>query len=222
MVDGERRIEFAFPTPAKLFTPFVTCALVLIIIGYALAHHAPVFTGTQLCISSSAVFGLKFWQFVTYPFINGCPWPMVFNSLVVLFIGSAIEKEWRTKLIVILWLVVSVTCGLLWFFAGFIFRMPPGAGAGACAYGLIAAFGLLFRRKRFIIWFWPMEAQHIAILFIVVGIVIGIAQPISWIWVMGAPVSYLYVKFLWQRAVNSPIKILRTKNTRGGGFVDLD
>lgn len=224
MVDFEKTtMQFALPTPSKIFTPFVTCALVLMIIGYALAHHATEFTQNQLCISRSAILQFKIWQFVTYSFINACPWNMLFNCFVVLLIGSSIERDWRTKSFAILWLVISVACGLVWVLVSLVFGQNfIGAGTDSCAYGFIAAFGILYRKKRFIFWFWPMEAQIIALIIIGVGIVLNIAQPIGWIWVMGALVSYLYIKFIWRRKFNSPARISRPQNTRGDGFVDLD
>ena len=226
MVDYEKStIQLAFPTPSKIFTPFVTTALVLMIIGYALFHYATVFTQDQLCLRTSAILRFKIWQFLTYPFINGCPRSMIFNCFVVLFIGSSIEREWKTVSLVMLWLVVSVVCGLIWVLVKLIFPHNfIGLGTDSCAYGMIAAFGILYRKKRFIFFFWPAEAQVIALLVIGIGVVIGIGQPLSWIWVMGALVSYLYIKFIWQWIINSPTKVRRSEDehTRGSGFIDLD
>ena len=57
MVDFEKStLQLALPTPTKLFTPFDTTALVLMIIGYAVASYAKVFTAEQLCLTASGIF----------------------------------------------------------------------------------------------------------------------------------------------------------------------
>ena len=72
-------------------------------------------------------------------------------------------------------------------------------GGHGCAYGLIGAFGLVFRKRRFLVLLWGMEAQYLALLLIGIGLVIGIAAPITWIWVGGAGVAYVYIKLLWRQ-----------------------
>lgn len=228
MVEYEQRqIAFAFTSPSKLFTPFITCMLVLIVIGFAVTSYAKEFALTQLTLNTSSIFGLKVWQFVTYPFIAGCPISVAFNGLVVLLIGSSIEREWDTKSVAILWFAVTLVCGFFWVLVNLLAGWNYlGLGAAAPAYGFIAAFGLMFRKKRFIFWFWAMEAQVIAIIVIVIGLVIAIPTPIAWIWVAGALVSYLYIKFIWRRNLSSSgfgsSGGSANKNARGGGFVDLD
>ena len=93
-------------------------------------------------------------------------------------------------------------------------------GSASCVYGLIAIFGLLFRRKKFIAWFWAVEAQYIAWALIVIGIVLGIQQPIAWIWVSGALVAYLYIKIRWL-AISSGGNVPTGRYTPGS-FVDID
>jgi len=223
MSEKEMQIQLYLPSPKKLFTPLVTAVIILIIIGYALVNHLPDFTIRNLALNRFTFFPFRFWQLVTYSFINGCPWNMVFDGIVILFIGSSIEREWGTRSLLWLWLVVCIVCGLVWLLVNFIGGLGYiGLGSGACAYGLIASFGLLFRRRKFLTVLWTIEAQYLALLLIGIGLVIGIANPISWIWVGGALVAYLYVKFLWS---GRGTRIKRTKSQAQGrpsGFVDID
>ena len=164
----------------------------------------------------------RIWQLVTYPFFDACPGTMIFDSLLVLFIGSAIEREWRTGAFVLLWLVVSVVCGLIWVAVSALFgRNFIGISSASCAYGLIAAFGLLYRKKRFFAFFWALEAQYIAWGLIVIGIVLGIRQPMAWIWVAGALIAYVYVKLRWRLASNRG-NTAAGGRYRPGSFVDID
>ena len=198
MAEIEKRIEWAIPSPRKLFTPAVTVILVLMVIGWTLIIYAHGFTVNYLALSLPGILHGRIWQLVTYPFINSCGLSMVFDGLLVLFIGSAIEREWRTGAFILLWLIVSAACGLIW----------------------IAVFGLLYYRRRFFAFFWPVEAQYIAWMLIVIGIILGIPQPITWIWVSGALVAYIYVKLRW-RAV-SVSNMSPAGRYKPGNFVDID
>jgi membrane associated rhomboid family serine protease len=183
--------------------------------------YVPEFTISYLALSVGGLSQGRIWQLVTYPFIDSCSTTLVFNGLLVLFIGSSIEREWRTGAFILLWLIVSVVCGLIWVaVSALLGRNFVGMGSASCAYGLIAVLGLLYRKKRFLTLFWAVEAQYIALGLVVIGIVLGIQQPITWIWVSGALVAYLYVKIRWRAASsgrNAP-----TGRYTPGSFVDID
>lgn len=204
----EQRVELALPTPAKLLTPGVVALLVLMIVGFALLSYLPGFTTAALALNPKAVLSGSMWQLLTYPFVNGgCS--LIGNGILILFLGSAVEREWRTRSFLFLWLVVSVVCGLIWIGITFVLliffslSLPPGATASSCGYGIIGTFGLLFLRRRFLLFFWTIEAQQFAWLLIAIGLVIGIAWPPMWIWVAGAGVAYLYLKLIWRLRVGS-------------------
>jgi membrane associated rhomboid family serine protease len=223
MSEKEMRVQLYLPSPKKLFTPLVTAIIILIIIGYAMVNHLQDFTIRNLALNRFTFFPFRLWQIITYSFINTCPWNIVFDGIVILFVGSSIEREWGTRSLLVFWLVVCIVCGIIWllvnFFGGWGYI---GLGSGACAYGLIASFGLLFRRKKFLTIFWTIEAQHLALLLIGIGLVIGIANPISWIWVGGALVAYIYIKFLWSDTSGGIRRRKPQAQGRPSGFVDID
>jgi hypothetical protein len=43
-----------------------------------------------------------------------------------------------------------------------------------------------------------MEAQYVVLILVAIGLVLGIPQRITWIWVAGAGVGYLYLKVIWR------------------------
>jgi membrane associated rhomboid family serine protease len=223
MAEVEQRIELILPSPRKLFTPAVTIMIALMVIGYALIHHAKEFTLGYLALNPQTFLPLRLWQLVTYSLIDVSSWNLVFDLVVVLFLGSAIEREWRSRSLLMLLLTVSVTCGAVWVLVNLVAGWNYiGIGTGACAYGLIAAFGLVFRRKRFFGFFWTLEAQYLALLLIGIGLVIGIARPITWIWIGGAAVAYVYIKLRWRIASGAAGRSTRAARTRPGSFVDID
>jgi len=223
MPDGERQIQLALPSPRKIFTPAVTVIIVLLIAGFTLVNYAPDFTIDYLALSAKNVLRGRIWQLITYSLVNSCGRNLIFGGFLVLFIGSAIEREWRTASFLLLWLVVSLTCGVIWLVVSLATgRNFIGLGTSACSYGLIGTFGLLFRRRRFFALFWTIEAQYLALFLIAIGIVLGIAQPITWIWVVGAGVAYVYVKLRWRIASGGTRGPASWGQGRPSGFVDID
>jgi len=110
MPEVERYIQIVLPSPKKILTPGVVVILALMATGYALAGYFPDFVGEYLAVSPQGVLGGKVWQLVTYSFTEVFPSNLVWEGMVVLFIGSAIEREWRTRRLAVLWLAVSVSC----------------------------------------------------------------------------------------------------------------
>jgi hypothetical protein len=95
-------------------------------------------------------------------------------------------------------------------------------GAAACSYGFISTLGLLFRGRRFFIFFATIEAQYLALILVVIGIIMNITRPINLIWVLGALVAYVYVKARWSMASKGPSRGVSEKHRRPGRFVDID
>jgi membrane associated rhomboid family serine protease len=218
-----QQTQVALPSPGKLFTRGVTGILILSIAGYLVFVLAPDFAAGVLGVSAGGIRRGMVWQVVTYPFVHGSPMNLVFNGMVILFVGSAIEREWRTASFVSLWLVVSIACGLIWVGVGLLTRNNMvGLGATACCYGFIGTMGLLHRGKRFFVLFASVEAQHLALILIAIGIILNIMTPITLVWIAGALVAYLYVKAHWSHARREPTRS-RPHDTGGGGrFVDID
>ncbi|MHC4741675.1 MAG: rhomboid family intramembrane serine protease [Planctomycetota bacterium] len=224
MLDKERNMQLAFPSPKKLFTPAVTVIIILMIVGYALFYYAQGFVLNHLTLSRDGIFSGKIWQLITYSFVNGCGRDLVFNGLVILFVGSMIEREWSTGAFLLFMLVVSVVCGVLWVIINSIAGVNYGGlGTGACGYGLIAAFGVLCYRRLIFTILWTVEAQYLAWFLIAVGIVLGIPRPRTWIWVSGAAVGYVYIKLRLRQTTGPVVRKRRGGGkARGGGFVDID
>ena len=215
--------QMTFPSPTKLFTPGVTAIIVLLIVGMLLSMFAPGFTASFLAISAQNVLHGRIWQLVTYPFVSGSPLNLIFSGLMVLFAGSAIEREWRTNSFILLWLVVSVGCGLLWVIVNLLVgRDFIGMGASGCTYGLIATMGLLFRGMRFFVLIATVGVRFLVLILIAIGILMNIATPINLVWISGALIAYAYIKLLWRMASQSQRDIPLVEQRRTSDFVDVD
>jgi membrane associated rhomboid family serine protease len=215
--------QMSFPSPTKLFTPGVTAIIILLIAGMLLSLFAGDFTMSFFALSASNVLHGRIWQIVTYPFVSSLPINMIFSGLIVLFVGSAIEREWRTASFILLWLVTSVGCALLWIIVNLLTGNNfIGAGASGCTYGLIATMGLLFRGRRFFMFFVTVDSKYLVLILIAIGILMNIATPINLVWILGALIAYVYIKLRWSMASRSQGSVSSVKQRRSGDFVDVD
>jgi len=218
---GQPQIQI--PTAARLFTPGASVILTLSVLGFAVAMFAPEFTRSWLVLNPHQAIRGKIWMLLTYPFITPQAWILIFDLGVILFIGSALEREWGTKLFLLLWIITAGLCGLIWTGVGLLpERVPLGFGSGACCYALIAAFGLVFHGRRFLLLMTTVDAQVLALLMIGISILLSLFPPINLIWILGAVIGYAFVKGRDRLSSTLAKPWHRKKTYRPGGFVDVD
>jgi len=199
----EQHYEITIQSPAVYFTPAGVTFILLMIAGHVVTCYWTDFVKDVLMLNPSGVLQGRLWQLVTYLFADPSSWSLVWNCSCVLIIGSALEREWRTRSFVALWFIAGISCALIWMAVSLVITLLRGTeylgyGADSAVYGLLGAFGLAFRRKRFLFFFWGMEAQYVVLILVAIGLVLGIPHPITWIWVAGAGVGYLYLRVIWR------------------------
>ena len=197
----EQRYEIAIQPPAAYFSRGSVTFILLMIAGYVLFCLAPGFAQGQLELNPGAVLQGRVWQLATYLFVDENIGSLVMSCFCVLLIGSALEREWRTRSFVALWFIVGISCALIWMAVSLAVQLvsnmglPRGYSAAGAVYGLLGAFGLAFRRRRS---FLGMETQYVVLILVALGLLLGITNMITWIWVAGAGVGYLYLKLIWR------------------------
>lgn len=221
MPDTEVRMELVVPSVQKLFRPGVIVLLALMCLGTFLMFHYPRFTQLHLFLRPEFSLALT-WQLLTYSFVDS-PFNLLICGLAVLFFGSMIERDWRTTRFLLLWVVCSVGCGLVWILIMHFLDEIPLMGNLPCFYGLLIAFALLFRRQR-MMWGlgWGIEAQTIC--WILIGgtaILSVIFQVESLICLSGLLIAWIYVK-LRTKMAGRRSRIPAQSPIRTGGFVDVD
>ncbi|MBP8304344.1 MAG: rhomboid family intramembrane serine protease [Phycisphaerae bacterium] len=222
-MNGHERIEEVLPTPKQLFTPGVVAILIAMFAGLVLSSFAGPFVQEWLALNPQKVIHGMVWQLATYWIVHTCPWTFVLNGLIVLTVGSAVERHWRTRSFLALWMVTCLVTGLVWVLvclagAG----RYLGAGSAAGCFGLFGALGLLFRGQRFYFFLTTVEARVLAWILIGIGAVFCLFPPINLIWVLGALVAFVYIKLVWRGAQRARTPRARQTDYRPGSFVDVD
>jgi membrane associated rhomboid family serine protease len=133
--------------------------------------------------------GLKagyLWQLVTYQFMHVGWTHLLFNCLAIFVFGRDVEATLGRKPYLALYLSSGVVGGLVQSLAGLISMDRfggPVVGASAAAFGLAAAFALLYPNQILLAYFIiPIRAKYVLLISAVVaviGLVSGLFGPVD-------------------------------------------
>jgi membrane associated rhomboid family serine protease len=108
------------------------------------------------------------WQLVTFQFLHDGAMHLLGNCLVIYFFGQLVEETLGRWPFLRLYFASGIIGGLFQTLAGIIFGGAFAAsvvGASAGAFGLIAAFALLFPEQTILLFmFIPMRAKYLLVL----------------------------------------------------------
>jgi membrane associated rhomboid family serine protease len=112
--------------------------------------------------------GLKqgyLWQLVTYAFMHNGPWHLLFNCFAIYVFGRAVEQAIGRKAFVGLYFASGIVGGLVQTLFGLVlgrFFAASVVGASAAAFGLAAAYAMLFPDRVLLLFFIiPMRAKYL-------------------------------------------------------------
>jgi len=114
------------------------------------------------------------WQPFTYLFIHATsPLHLIFNMLLLYWVGSSLERLWGTRFFLLFYFVSGVGAGILYSLAAFIYTLSTGhpeilvtpvIGASAALFGCLVAYGIYFGEQLvYFMFFFPMKARYFTI-----------------------------------------------------------
>jgi membrane associated rhomboid family serine protease len=112
------------------------------------------------------------WQMVTYMFLHADPVHLLLNMLALWMFGVELERLWGTEAFLRYYFVTGVGAAistilvsLLPFDAVFEMWRTPTVGASGAIYGLLLAYGVIFRDRPILMWFlFPVPARWFVII----------------------------------------------------------
>ena len=115
--------------------------------------------------------GLKhgyLWQLLTFQFMHGGLFHLLFNCIAIFVFGRDVEEALGRKPFLTLYFSSGVIGGLVQILAGLLLHGPFAervVGASAGAFGLVAAFALLFPDRILLLFFIiPIRAKYLLLL----------------------------------------------------------
>jgi len=161
-------------------SPAVKVLVIALVVGHvvqiSLSHFAdfsitPIFGYSPLSFLSGS-----FWQILTFLFLHGDVFNLLFNILGIYMLGSELESRWGTKKFFQYFLICGLGAALahtmVWIvslvvlpqFAGNLGSIPT-IGASGALFGLLFAFALLYGDMYMLVFLIvPMKAKHFAVL----------------------------------------------------------
>jgi len=112
------------------------------------------------------------WQPFTYMFLHSADGVMhiVFNMLLLWWIGAELEQLWGRKFFLTYYLVCGFGAGVIYTIAVFLFYLATGrvqplllpvVGASGAIFGLMLAYGIVFgERIVYFFFIFPMKARY--------------------------------------------------------------
>jgi membrane associated rhomboid family serine protease len=112
---------------------------------------------------SAVIHGFRIWQLVTYMFLHGGPFHILFNMLFLWMFGTELERTWGTRFFLKFYFVTGIGAAVLTV----LFSLLPFTlseqiyravtiGASGAIYGLLMAYGLYFPNRPIFMFPFPM------------------------------------------------------------------
>lgn len=122
-----------------------------------------------------AINKLQVWRFVTYMFLHGPLFHLLFNMLGLWLFGSRLEQYWGTRTFMRYYFVCGIGGALLYgvFSLSGIEAFFPMLGASGAIYGILLAFGIAFPAAIIFVFFIPMPARVAVIIFFGLSVMQG-------------------------------------------------
>lgn len=177
-------------SPVPQLTPItkgiiLTC-VVTYFVDFIFSHVPP---GTINGLSLNEIFGLVpalvvtkhwFWQFVTYLFLHGHPLHILLNMLILWYFGSEIEQRIGKKEFLFYFFLCGIGAGLFNFGVNIAFSdasklVNPIIGASGAIFGILAAYGVFFGDRYFLVFFlFPMKAKYFVLVMAGIELIMGV------------------------------------------------
>jgi membrane associated rhomboid family serine protease len=181
------------------------------------------------------IYEFALWQPLTYMFLHSMQVShIVFNMLMLWFVGGELEQRWGRKFFVSYYLISGAGAALIYCFVVAIYSLLSGSqqglvvpviGASGAIFGLLLAYGILFgERTMHFMMVFPMKAKYFVM-------ILGAIEVMSILTsgVVGGEVAYLahlggilsgYLTLLgWTRIQQSSWR--RTPKKKGAGRLRL-
>lgn len=207
--------------------------LIFQVIGEGYILRSMAFTYTFGLVPENFLTKFFVWEPLTYMFLHSRNvFHVVFNMLLVWWLGAELETRWGSRFFLIYYLVSGIGAGLIYCFAvlayvllggGASAMLSPVIGASGAVFGLMLAYGIIFgERIVYFMMVFPMRAKYFVMILGAVETVTllnnGLANEVSNLAHLGGLVSgflFLQIYTRWKQ------RRWRTQSTRRGRGLKL-
>jgi membrane associated rhomboid family serine protease len=116
------------------------------------------------------------WQPLTYQFLHGSFFHLLFNMLGLWMFGMELENVWGSKKFLAYYLLGGVAAGLTHMLVGpLVGQLGPTVGASGAVFAVLVAFAMLFPDRPIYIYFLlPVKAKYLVACYIGLELFYGV------------------------------------------------
>jgi len=116
----------------------------------------------------AVIYHFAIWQLVTYLFLHGGIWHLVFNMLTLWMFGAPLEQTWGTRQFLKYYFICGIGAGLcdVALNAAIGNWRTSTIGASGAIYGLLLAYGVIFPDQTVLMGFlFPIKAKYMVMIY---------------------------------------------------------
>ena len=161
------QVRFALPA----LTPVVKWLLIVNVVVFVASYMIPAlgnlfFMGFSV-LPETVGMSLQVWRLITYQFLHGGFWHIIWNMLILYFFGPMLEGQWGGRRFLVFYLICGAMGGILYTLLVFVGVLKVGIliGASGAIYGLLAAGAILYPNMRvYFFGIFPLPFYGLAII----------------------------------------------------------
>ena len=195
-------------------TPWVLRLIFANLAVFALTSINPVVTGALAFSPRSLV--TEPWTPITYMFVHGGPWHLIFNMLALYFFGPRVESRLGSTRFITLYALSGLSAAVL----GFL-ESAPIVGASGAVFGVFMAYARFWPHDRIYVWgIIPVEARLLLLFTTFYAVFGGLSRfgggVAHWAHLGGIIGAYLYLQYIGHRSPEREFKRKMDKAMFGG------
>lgn len=152
-------------------TRWVTRLIIANVVMFALTTLRPALTSALMLVPALVI--IRPWTLVTYMFLHGGLWHLVFNMLGLFFFGPRLELELGGRQFLWLYFISGIMGAVL----SFVTPFTAIIGASAAVFGVLIGFALYWPREPIYIWgILPIEARLLVVIMTLLSLFGGFSR----------------------------------------------
>jgi membrane associated rhomboid family serine protease len=153
-------------------TPVVKALIIANVAMFVVRSLLPGLTEPLGLVPQEVVTQLRVWQFVTYLFLHGGVFHILFNMLTLWMFGVELERMWGSRYFTKFYFVAGIGAGLTQLLASFIpvpalssLYFAQTIGASGAIYGLLLAYAMYFPHRQIMFFgIFPIEVRYFVLI----------------------------------------------------------
>lgn len=162
------------------------------------------------------------WTFVTYPWLPHDLLSLVFNALILWFLGSELEFYWGTRQYVFFFFITAILSAILYLVVVFvffrsqmIFAFPLTGIHGLCS-ALCVIYGLRFPDRTMLLFFFPVQAKWFVSILVAMNLYQGFFSPsgaTAWNQLFAMAIGALWIRYDGGALIKKGFRTKKTKKS---------